>query len=89
MAAVQVGTPRKSNGAAASSKQHFTAPDLLAYGNKKRPYPPCQLCELLGDPMGNAHTHSLEYCFANPLSRKMMPQVAWNRMQDLNALAEK
>ena len=89
VAAVQVGTPRKAPAVASKERSSYMAPDLLAYGSKKKVYPPCSLCELLGDPMGNAHTHSIEFCFANPLSRKMLPQVAWNRMQDLQALAEK
>ena len=74
VAAVQVGTPHKT--ATATSKdnrQHFVAVKLLAYGNRKKTFPPCCLCELLGDPMGNAHTHSLDFCFANPMSRKMIP----------------
>ena len=73
VAAVQVGTPRKT--ATATSKdnrQHFVAVDLLAYGNRKKTFPPCCLCELLGDPMGNAHTHLLDFCFANPMLRKMI-----------------
>ena len=74
VAAVQVGTPRKTATATSKdNKQHFVAADLLAYGNRKKMFPPCCLCELLGDPMGNAHTHSLDFCFANPMSQKDDP----------------
>ena len=52
-------------------------------------YPPCALCELLGDKQKIAHTHSVHYCFANPLSKKCIQKVAWNRMQDLKELASK
>ena len=86
-----MGTPRKVAVTVASrEKQHHLADDMIAYGKQpKRTFPPCSLCELLGNPMGNAHTHALDFCFANPLSHKMIKQVAWNRMQKLQAMAEK
>ena len=78
---MQVSTPCKTAVAISKERQNFATANLQVYGAKpKKTYPPCCLCELLGDPMGNIHTHLLDFCFANPLSHKMISQVAWNRM---------
>ena len=47
------------------------------------------MCKLLEDQPGNAHTHLLEFCFVNPLSRKCIPKVAWNCMKELKELGAK
>ena len=70
---MQVSTPHKTVLAISKERQNFATMDLQVYGAKpKKTYPACCLCELLGGPMGNAHTHSLDFCFANPLSCKMI-----------------
>ena len=62
---------------------------MQAYGQNKRSYPPCCLCKLLEDRRGNAHTHSLEFCFMNLLPRKCIPKVAWNCIKELKELGAK
>ena len=90
MAAVQaVGQLEKTKASSVAGKSHYAEAELQAFGTKKRTYPPCALCELLGDKQKIAHTHSVDYYFANPLSKKCIQKVAWNRMQDLKELASK
>lgn len=79
----------KQKASSVTGKNHYAEAELQAYGTKKRTFPPCALCELLGDKQKIAHTHSVDYCFANPLSKKCIQKVAWNRMQDLKELALK
>ena len=58
-------------------------------GRRSGSYPPCCLCELLEDWLGNAHTRLLDFYFANPLSCKCIPKVAWNHMKELKELGVK
>ena len=83
---VQLG---KQNASSVAGKSHYAEAELQVFGTKKCMYPPCALCELLGDKQKIAHTHSMDYCFANPLSKNCIHKVAWNRMQDVKELASK
>ena len=90
VAAVQaVGQLGKPKASSVAGKSPYAEAELHAFGTKKRTYPPCARCELLGDKQKIAHTHSVDYCFANPLSKQCIQKVAWNRMQDLKELASK
>ena len=47
------------------------------------------MCELLGNKMGNAHTHSVDFCFANPLYKCHIAAVMKKRMGELKTLSGK
>ena len=47
------------------------------------------MCELLGNKMGNAHTHSVDFCFANPLYKRHIAAVMKKRMGELKTLSGK
>ena len=77
MAEVQaVGQSMKQKASSVAGKSHYAEAKLQAFGTKKRTYPPCPLHELLEDKQKIAHTHSMDYCFANPLCKKRIQKVA-------------
>ena len=47
------------------------------------------MCELLGNKMGNAHTHSVDFCFANPLYKRHIVAVMKKRIGELKTLSGK
>ena len=47
------------------------------------------MCELLGNKIASAHTHSVDFCFANPLYKCHIAAVVKKQMGELKMLSGK
>ena len=90
-----VQVPTRKAGSVSGKQLFSTQADLQAapqgggqYGTLKSQLP-CALCELLGNKMGNSYTHSMDFCFANPLYNHHIAAVLKKWMGELKTLSSK